>query len=75
MGLNTTLDLVDFYLLLCSKEENKSVLDQHEDEQMIIGLSGYKMSLATDHMVHSEASCPLKLRGHVPPQIFEPSGF
>ncbi len=25
--------------------------------------------------LQSEASCPLKLRGHVPPQIFEPSGF
>ncbi len=22
-----------------------------------------------------EASCPFKVRGHVPPQIFEPSGF
>ncbi len=24
---------------------------------------------------HAEASCPFKVRGHVPPVIFEPSGF
>ncbi len=31
--------------------------------------------VTTSPSLPSEASCPLKLRGLVPPQIFEPSGF
>ncbi len=40
-------------------------------------LAAYKIWTSTLHKhveVRSEASCPFKVRGHVP-QIFEPSGF
>uniref|UniRef100_A0A671PUF8 Calcium channel, voltage-dependent, R type, alpha 1E subunit a n=1 Tax=Sinocyclocheilus anshuiensis TaxID=1608454 RepID=A0A671PUF8_9TELE len=38
--------------------------------------SALNVALATSlNIFHSEVSCPFKVRGHVPPQIFEPSGF
>ncbi len=41
----------------------------------VLHLGQKKNKQELQYGLRSEASCPLKLKGHVPPQIFEPSGF